>query len=192
MERAREDADDLRTVVVEGREREERLERELALLGAKLAVAEADQRSPAALRFSPSPRARVQSVPDRVSPSPTRLTFEHLTPARQLAAAYRDRTPSSSSSSLLNGFDGVGIAETPLMGQTLTFGPKSSYGSNVSPTKALRDDPTNNPSTARVQSPMQKPLILGSLSRNLARRISKESTASSEYGEHLPPPVDRP
>ncbi|KAL8277081.1 hypothetical protein RQP46_010509 [Phenoliferia psychrophenolica] len=202
MERAREDSEDLRMVVVEGREREERLERELALLGARFAVAEADLRSTHAL----SPTEQRSSNIIHSSPtnsrgrynstdSPTRSSFEReqqLTPARKLAAEYRERGASSSASSLLQG---AVESNSPLMGQTLSFGPKSSYGSNISPFKLpTTTAPTTTTTTtgdSRSKSPT-KPLLLGTISRNVARRASKDSIASSDYGEHLPPPVERP
>lgn len=227
MERAKEDAEELRSVVVEGREREERLERELALLGAKLAVAKADNADRSSSRpiregMHRFPRARnsdgeasVRSVRYNSGSSVVRPTsFVNSidrelsssafpqTPASKVAAAYRERTPSTTSSILAaayreripsmassTGLGGLGDLTSPLMGQTMAFGPKSSYGSNPSP---LKSHGVQQQQPSGLRSPIQKPLLLSSSIARLSRRESKDSLASSDWGEHLPPPSDRP
>ncbi|KAK4701597.1 hypothetical protein P7C70_g4630, partial [Phenoliferia sp. Uapishka_3] len=212
MEHEREDAEELRCIAVEGRDREERLERELALLAAKLAVSQADAQSWSAqqahgrrtssagvdgdishsIEHSPSHTNSSAARSRHTSPivstsrqtnhrsSASDLQPEELqTPASKLAAAYRERTPSTASSSGLPDF---GDIVSPLMGQRMAFGPKSSFGSVGTPLK-MRE----------VQRPLRESLLLGVASRTPNRRASKESTTSSDWdGEHLPQKIDRP
>lgn len=234
--------------MVEGREREELLERETVMMGARLAAGEAYRASPSprvpstvatAASSSPrtaasprfgggSPRINGTQSPASASRLPTRQTrstppspnlsrngsllasstrqqgfSSPITPASKLASAYRARTDSTSSStsSSLNALEQqqrLADVGSPLMGQTMAFGPKSSFGSSVaaSPLKARSNGTSfaskmTAPSSTRFRLPSAPPpATQHAMDTN---RLSRLSTASStdDYGDHLPPPVER-
>lgn len=141
-----------------------------------------------------------------LSSSPTmRQLHSPVTPASKLASAYRARTSSTTSTaSSLDAMDqsGLGDIGSPLMGQTMTFGPKSSYGSMASPLKARSSPPTATPlNGSPFSSRITPPSSLGrsQFTRHrlpvapppIDNRLSRMSTASSDYGDHLPPPIER-
>ncbi|GAA5913911.1 hypothetical protein JCM5296_000294 [Sporobolomyces johnsonii] len=203
LDRTRDELDAVRRELVEGKEREELLERETVMMGARLAASEAARSdfggSPAPIagsskiptptskiaspRLSGSPRLgglpspstrrpisastysprsslssthrRSESAPGsptltmpRVEPDST--ARPHLSPSTPLAKQQasgsslprdRDRARAVSKDSLVSSGSeleptGLGEIGSPLMGQTMAFGPKSSFGSNASPLKA--------------------------------------------------------
>ena len=245
LERSRDETDALRRDLVEGREREEQMEREMVMIGARLAAGEAYRASPSpylastvATAASSSPRStpymtsprdespklnghrtsgipthrRVGSAPaspdlarHRVQPSANlQQPASPITPASKLASAYRARTESNASSGSSvdrTEQNGLGVGETPLMGQTMTFGPKSSFGSVASPLKA-RSSPATTASSngSPFHYKTTPPSARGQFNRlrlpapptGAHNRLSRMSTASSDFGgDHLPPPVER-
>ncbi|KAM0755178.1 hypothetical protein T439DRAFT_345841 [Meredithblackwellia eburnea MCA 4105] len=216
--RAKDSTEVLRLMVVEGREREDELQREIVLLGAKLAVAQGGRQltskrskgrlsdgeqspaAPSSIRYNngvpSSPRHReahhvASSSLDDIPISPVRTATILSTPASKVAAAYRDRTSSTASST---GLPALADLSSPLMDQKIAFGAKSSFGSsaNGSPLRVLSSGAGGS---SGPKSPTQKPLLLagtlGRIGSTLGRRASRDSTFSSDYGEHLPPQVDR-
>lgn len=140
-------------------------------------------------------------------PSPTlRQPASPVTPASKLASAYRARTDSNASTgSSVDQLEqnGLGVGETPLMGQTMAFGPKSSFGSIASPLKS-RSSPatTASPNGSPFNTKISPSSSLGRGQFNRLRlpvapsardnRLSRMSTASSDFGgDHLPPPIER-
>jgi len=84
----------------------------------------------------------------------------------------------------------------------MTFGPKSSYGSMASPLKARSSPPTaSSANGSPFSSKITPPSSLGrsQFTRHrlpaapppIDNRLSRMSTASSDYGDHLPPPIER-
>lgn len=194
-------------------------------------VATAASSSPRSTRYHPSPRHdspklngnyRTSGIPPprRTGSAPASPNLARngsklpqpaspVTPASKLASAYRARTDSNASSgSSIDRMDqqhGLGVGETPLMGQTMAFGPKSSFGSIASPLKARSSPATPassnggspfgattkiTPPSARGQfNRLRLPVPPSAAERN---RLSRMSTASSDFGgDHLPPPVER-
>ncbi|ORY84117.1 hypothetical protein BCR35DRAFT_303179 [Leucosporidium creatinivorum] len=150
--------------------------------------------------------SRNNSAKSNLSSSPTmRQLHSPVTPASKLASAYRARTSSNASTgSSLDALEqgGLGDLGSPLMGQTMAFGPKSSYGSMASPLKARSSPPTtSSPNGSPFASKSTPPSSLGRGQFTRLRlpaapppvdyRLSRMSTASSDYGDHLPPPIER-
>lgn len=205
--------------MVEGREREEELERENVVMGARLTAAEMNRSE-----YSGSPTMRLETpmpttplpfglpLPsDCNTPTPRRqhgsasttdsaprsgsptLTFaaNGASSAQQASSSDTNRTPATrrvadrdrhaskeslaSSSSGLKG-NGLGDLGSPLMGQTMNFGPKSSYGSTASPLKFRSAAPVVLAPPHRGQF---SHLRLPSASPTSPNRLSKLSNASS-------------
>lgn len=150
--------------------------------------------------------SRNSSSRSNMSSSPTmRQLHSPVTPASKLASTYRARTSSTASTaSSLDAMDksGLGDIGSPLMGQTMAFGPKSSYGSMASPLKARSSPPSATPSNGSpFSSKVAQPSALGrgqftrlrlpAAPPPIDNRLSRMSTASSDYGDHLPPPTER-
>ncbi|GAA5934270.1 hypothetical protein JCM1841_005420 [Sporobolomyces salmonicolor] len=200
LDRTRDELDAVRRELVEGKEREELLERETVMMGARLAASEAARSdfggSPAPLAGSskiPTPASKIASprlsgsprLGGLPSPSTRRLSAStyslrssissthrrsesapgsptltmpriepnsdarpHVSPSTPVtkqqpngSSLPRDRARAVSKDSLASSSSeleptGLGEIGSPLMGQTMAFGPKSSFGSNASPLKA--------------------------------------------------------
>lgn len=267
LERAKDEREALRIMVLDGRDREELLERESLILATKLAstssrrkpqarataiaTSEEGDTSPRRTLGSSSPPQRVASAASAVSrlhqlssspaltalptrthsransrtnsrtnspapnspapnspahssdpPSPFRQSQnpQLSTPASKLAAAYRTRDPSLTSSPELN-VASLGEFGSPLMHETLALGGKSSYGSIDSPIKP-RGIPTLRGSISRLGLPRPPTFTSAIPSASTVavtqaerlRRVSNttvSSTKSSDFGDHLPPPGER-
>ncbi|GAA5861492.1 hypothetical protein JCM8547_008050 [Rhodosporidiobolus lusitaniae] len=233
LERAKEELEAVRREMVDGKEREERLERENVIMGARLTAFEmtrSEYSSSPTMRFNASTPAAAESpVPsglplpsNRNTPTPRRSvphssnsttssiydngspTLTHSRPvsqpppphstgttppsslkrrsepdllgSRKRHASKDSLASTSTTSGLKANLSGLGDLGSPLMGQTMSFGPKSSYGSNASPLKArsgaspasLVPPHRGQFSSLRIPSP-----------NNGVRRLSKHSTASS-------------
>ncbi|GAA5837539.1 hypothetical protein JCM11251_002009 [Rhodosporidiobolus azoricus] len=213
LERTKDELEATRRELVDGREREELLERENVMVGARLAAMEGSRSESLTLRLPPP--AKALPFPSASTPTPRRshhgststiasshhnehrpnsptITMSRSTSEQTALApasskpldvssatlamsAYSAPTPSgaarnasistatsgdsltsrhaskdsfaSSSSGIEPAFsDGMGDVSSPLMGQTMMFGPKLSYGStNASPLKARSFPPTAFP-----------------------------------------------
>ncbi|GAA5990131.1 hypothetical protein JCM11641_001065 [Rhodosporidiobolus odoratus] len=227
LERTKDELEEVRRELVEGRAREEELERENLTMGAKLASSEISRSEYAgspALRLhgssscpphtnglvSPNSRttptassrhahssSSTSSSAFNRSESPT-LTMSRNT-SNQTAVVAQDEalsTPSAkrttparhvskdSYTSSSSGIEpnGLGEISSPLMGQTISFGPKSSYGSNASPLKERSSPPTAFLHRGQFSS-LRLPLDPSSSALlNPNDRLSKLSTASCGSG----------
>lgn len=102
---------------------------------------------------------------------------------------WRPGAMSDASSTLSRGnFASLVEQGTPLVDQTIQFGPKSSYGSVSSPLKART--PAAEGSNV-FHAGILPPAFTDKSLPPIEHRLSHASTMSSEYGDHLPNPPER-